>query len=126
MSFSMPIQWFHSHEDPIWPEGTFNINLFDVYSAKIVPLLQSSIQLLKLLSVNKFNQHRYSIHFQSSHTTLVIFNSVYCIHFTRALRHLCHHPHRMSSCRHPHTHSVSQSSTHMQGFTSQGLILQNE
>ncbi len=24
MSFSMPIQWFHSHEDPIWPDGTFN------------------------------------------------------------------------------------------------------
>jgi hypothetical protein len=23
MSFSLPIQWFHSHEDPIWPVGTF-------------------------------------------------------------------------------------------------------
>ena len=25
MSFSMPIQWHHSHEDPIWPDGTFQI-----------------------------------------------------------------------------------------------------
>ncbi len=63
MSFSMPIQWFHSHEDPIWPEGTFNINLFYVSSAKIVPLLHSSIQLFKLLSANKSYQHRYSIIF---------------------------------------------------------------
>ncbi len=23
MSFSRPIQWFHSHADPIWPDGTF-------------------------------------------------------------------------------------------------------
>ncbi len=21
MSFSRPIQWFHSHADPIWPDG---------------------------------------------------------------------------------------------------------
>jgi hypothetical protein len=24
MSFSRPIQWYHSHADPIWPDGTFN------------------------------------------------------------------------------------------------------
>ncbi len=24
MSFSRPIQWYHSHIDPIWPDGTFN------------------------------------------------------------------------------------------------------
>ncbi len=24
MSFSMPLQWFDSHADTIWPEGTFN------------------------------------------------------------------------------------------------------
>ncbi len=23
MSFSRPIQWYHSHGDPIWPDGTF-------------------------------------------------------------------------------------------------------
>ncbi len=23
MSFSRPIQWYHSHADPIWPNGTF-------------------------------------------------------------------------------------------------------
>ncbi len=25
MFFSMPIQWYHSHVDPIWPDGTLNI-----------------------------------------------------------------------------------------------------
>ncbi len=25
MSFSRPIQWYHSHVDPIWPDGTFKI-----------------------------------------------------------------------------------------------------
>ncbi len=24
MFFSSPIQWYHSHADPIWPDGTFN------------------------------------------------------------------------------------------------------
>ncbi len=24
MSFSRAIQWYHSHADPIWPDGTFN------------------------------------------------------------------------------------------------------
>jgi hypothetical protein len=23
MSFTRPIQWYHSHADPIWPDGTF-------------------------------------------------------------------------------------------------------
>ncbi len=23
MSFPRPIQWYHSHADPIWPDGTF-------------------------------------------------------------------------------------------------------
>jgi hypothetical protein len=23
MSFLMPIQWYHSHVDPIWQDGTF-------------------------------------------------------------------------------------------------------
>jgi hypothetical protein len=23
MSFSKPIQWYHSHADPVWPDGTF-------------------------------------------------------------------------------------------------------
>jgi hypothetical protein len=23
MSFSRPIQWYHCHADPIWPDGTF-------------------------------------------------------------------------------------------------------
>jgi hypothetical protein len=24
MPFSRPVQWYQSHEDPIWPNGTFN------------------------------------------------------------------------------------------------------
>jgi hypothetical protein len=24
MSFSRPLQWYHSHADPIWPDGNFN------------------------------------------------------------------------------------------------------
>jgi hypothetical protein len=27
MAFSVPIQWYHSHEDPIWPDGTFKTSL---------------------------------------------------------------------------------------------------
>ncbi len=50
---------------------------------KKFPLFHSSIQLLKLLSVNMTSKDIIYIHFQSAHTTLVIFNSVYCIHFTR-------------------------------------------
>jgi hypothetical protein len=23
-SFLRPVQWYHSHVDPIWPDGTFN------------------------------------------------------------------------------------------------------
>ncbi len=25
MFFSRPIQWYHSHADPIWPDDTFNL-----------------------------------------------------------------------------------------------------
>ncbi len=25
MSFLRPIQWYHSHADPIWPDGTFKL-----------------------------------------------------------------------------------------------------
>jgi hypothetical protein len=28
MSFSRPVQWYHSHADPIWPDVTFNDALF--------------------------------------------------------------------------------------------------
>jgi hypothetical protein len=33
MSFSRPIQWYQSHVDPIWPDGTFNFE--DVTSGMI-------------------------------------------------------------------------------------------
>jgi hypothetical protein len=28
MFFSRPIQWYQSHADPIWPDGTFNPCIF--------------------------------------------------------------------------------------------------
>jgi hypothetical protein len=28
MSFSRPFQWYHSHADPIWPNGTFKRKVF--------------------------------------------------------------------------------------------------
>ncbi len=28
MSFLRPIQWYHSHADPIWPDGTFKGAVF--------------------------------------------------------------------------------------------------
>jgi hypothetical protein len=30
MSFSRPIQWYHSRADPIWPDSTFKTHLFYV------------------------------------------------------------------------------------------------
>ncbi len=27
MSFSRPIQWYHSHVDPIWLDATFEMNI---------------------------------------------------------------------------------------------------
>ncbi len=29
MSFSRPTQWYHSHADPIWPDGTFKSSAAD-------------------------------------------------------------------------------------------------
>ncbi len=34
MSFSRPIQWYHSHADPIWPDGTFKNGVFHVDEIK--------------------------------------------------------------------------------------------
>ncbi len=35
MSFSRPIQWYHSRADPIWPDGTFT---FTFTCTRVVPL----------------------------------------------------------------------------------------
>jgi hypothetical protein len=32
MSFSRPIQWYHSHADPNWPDGTFNVFFLNTHS----------------------------------------------------------------------------------------------
>ncbi len=40
MSFSRPIQWYHSHVDPIWPDGALNaigksrLNMYARYAFK--------------------------------------------------------------------------------------------
>ncbi len=34
MSFSRAFQWYHSHLDPIWPDGTFKTGLRNVNNAK--------------------------------------------------------------------------------------------
>jgi hypothetical protein len=33
MFFSRPIQWYHSHADPIWPDGTFHLSSEDEESS---------------------------------------------------------------------------------------------
>jgi hypothetical protein len=30
MSYSRPFQWYHSHADTIWPDGTFNCGTTDL------------------------------------------------------------------------------------------------
>jgi hypothetical protein len=30
MSFSRPIQWYHSHTDPIWPDGTLKTGFINI------------------------------------------------------------------------------------------------
>ncbi len=35
MSFSRPIQLYHSHADPIWPDGNFNCISIFLYSADL-------------------------------------------------------------------------------------------
>ncbi len=51
MSFSRPIQWYHSHADPIWPYGTFN-----------VPVSGSNAKQSGLLSVFFLNKGNVSCH----------------------------------------------------------------
>ena len=46
MSFSGPIQWYHSHADPIWPDGTFN-------AVKICPPPHRKIQGLLYYSYSR-------------------------------------------------------------------------
>ncbi len=33
MSFSRLIQWYHSHADPIWPDGTFKYECLVFYAS---------------------------------------------------------------------------------------------
>ncbi len=35
MSFSRAFQWYHSHLDPIWPDGTFNYFITSVIQVRI-------------------------------------------------------------------------------------------
>ncbi len=59
MSFSRAFQWYHSHLDPIWPDGTFNVwnhyfvvNIFDsVKPTKKVTFVVIREQNNKVLSI---------------------------------------------------------------------------
>ncbi len=46
MSFSMPIQWHHYHEDPLWPDGTFHV--FVDVERKSFPRHYTMVQYLNL------------------------------------------------------------------------------
>ncbi len=39
MSFSRPIQWYHSHADPVWPDSTFNSRFSRKFKCFAVPLI---------------------------------------------------------------------------------------
>jgi hypothetical protein len=57
MSFSRPIQWYHSHVDPIWPDGTFKVksNYNSKTKIKIAHFLyqQRSNLILSLFQIEK-------------------------------------------------------------------------
>ncbi len=56
MSFLRPIQWYHSHADPIWPNGTFKASscLYQAESACLTRLLVSVPGTLLSLPVQCF------------------------------------------------------------------------
>jgi hypothetical protein len=41
MSFSRPIQWYHSQADPIWPDGTFKGKIIFCGAVSVDEYLQS-------------------------------------------------------------------------------------
>ncbi len=44
MSFSRAFQWYHSHLDPIWPDGTFNASFLIFYLFNLHELDNFSVQ----------------------------------------------------------------------------------
>jgi hypothetical protein len=60
MSFSTPIQWFHSHEDPVWPDSTFK----EVPSSAIHPHVfwTGKNKKISTLIVFTFRVEEYTIH----------------------------------------------------------------
>jgi hypothetical protein len=51
MSFSRPIQWYHSYADPIWPDGTFNQFHFILYQKVVLKLHRKCKTLLQCKEV---------------------------------------------------------------------------
>jgi hypothetical protein len=43
MFFSRPIQRYHSHADPIWPDGTFNDSVLRLSQGQNMEKLKSSV-----------------------------------------------------------------------------------
>jgi hypothetical protein len=45
MSFSRHIQWYHSHADPIWPDGTFKGTVAWFWKFNILKILEYTVHL---------------------------------------------------------------------------------
>jgi hypothetical protein len=56
MSFPRPIQWYHSHADLIWPDGTFKTQTYTTNAKIYLELFFSTKIDLLLVSSNKFLQ----------------------------------------------------------------------
>jgi len=62
MSFSRPIQWYHSPADPIWPDGTFKDRKSTIINKNVVTNNNMGIKnALVDASCNKRSYKRYSI-----------------------------------------------------------------
>ncbi len=55
MSFSRPIQWYHSQADLIWPDRTFNLFVILVFDHKRDLTLRKAQELLEELVVGVDN-----------------------------------------------------------------------
>ncbi len=91
MSFSMPIQWYHSHADPIWPDGTFKGSLVsakEVLTMNIAHLLwtqsisdyerDKKVREIKFLFIKPLSQQCY----ENDHFSVQLFDKNYLYRFS--------------------------------------------
>ncbi len=57
MFFSRPIQWYHSHADPIWLDGTFNLSINTFIF--VFSFAYGSMQSLSIISMFLTNKQMY-------------------------------------------------------------------